>query len=172
MSLTRVVRAKVGTGLVSHLPTFPGASIESILETRQDLADPLAQYRRGVKNLSSTVESEPLSAELGAEVEDMWRDEVVPAVNDLRHDLSMTRLAHDTAVNLGRDTKSILLGGGFFFGVNAVTDLSSLMAAGAAAAPVVGKAVADAYGGLAGDRRAAKRHGLFYLLALEDRLAP
>lgn len=81
-TMTRVVRSRVGTGLVAQLPVFPGASIGTILETRAELSEPLARYRGGVKRLSGTVESAPLSAELGAEVADMWRDEVVPAVND------------------------------------------------------------------------------------------
>jgi len=111
-----------------------------------------------------------LSAGLSAEVEDMWRDEVVPAVNDLRADLSATRLGHDAAVNLGRDSKSILAGGAFIFGVESFTDHSTLLAAGFSAASVTGKAVLDAYKDLAGQRRQAKRHDLFYLLALEEQL--
>jgi len=169
-TMTRVVRSRVGTGLVAQLPAFPGASIEAILETREELSDPLARYRGGVKRLSNSVESEPFSAELGAEVEDMWRDEVVPAVNDLRADLSATRLAHDAAVNLGRDSKSLLAGGAFIFGVESFTDRSPLLAAGLSAASLTSKAVLDAYQGLAGQRRQAKRHDLFYLLALEEHL--
>lgn len=169
-TMTRVVRSRVGTGLVAQLPVFPGASIGAILETRAELSDPLARYRGGVKRLSETVESEPFSAELGGEVEDLWRDEVVPAVHDLRADLSKTRLAHDAAVNLGRDRLSLLGGGAFFFGVESMTNHSSLLAAGASAVPVVGKAVLDAYAGLSEQRRQAKRHDLFYLLALEEEL--
>lgn len=169
-TMTRVVRSRVGTGLVAQLPAFPGASIEAILETREELSAPLARYRGGVNRLSKTVESDPLSAGVSAEVEDMWRDEVVPAVNDLRADLSATRLGHDAAVNLGRDSKSILAGGAFIFGVESFTDHSTLLAAGFSAASVTGKAVLDAYKDLAGQWRQAKRHDLFYLLALEEQL--
>jgi len=48
LTLARAARSQVGTGLVSHLPVFPHASVTSVLEARAELAMPLASYRRGV----------------------------------------------------------------------------------------------------------------------------
>ncbi len=100
----------------------------------------------------------------------MWRDEVQPAIGNLRDDLSRTRLVRDAALNFGTDAKSIVTGGGLFFGVQATTSLEEFTAAGIAAVPVVGQAVASAFKDSAGRREAARRHEFFYLLELDERL--
>jgi hypothetical protein len=170
VTLGRVVRAQVGTGLVSRLPAFPNASVTTILEARAELAEPLLVYRRGVQRLSQSVRSEPFGVELPHEIDDMWRDEVVPAVESLRQDLSRTRLVHDAAVAVGRDVKAAMAGAALFFGIDNFTEIHSVTAGLAAGVPVAAKVATDAYSGGAERRRAAKGHDLFYLLELEGRL--
>lgn len=170
LTLVRAARSQVGTGLVSHLPAFPHSTISSVLEARAELAAPLASYRGGVSRLAGRVRSGAFDPGVGGEVADMWRDEVQPAIGNLRDDLSRTRLVREAAVSLGTDTKSIVTGGGLFFGVQALTSLEEFTAAGIAAAPVVGQAVASAYKESAGRRELARRHEFFYLLELDTRL--
>jgi hypothetical protein len=105
---------------------------------------------------------------LSAEVEDMWRDRSVPST--ICEQTSRPPARSRRGREPRRDSKSILAGGAFIFGVESFTDHSTLLAAGFSAASVTGKAVLDAYKDLAGQRRQAKRHDLFYLLALEEQL--
>ncbi|WP_237768058.1 hypothetical protein [Serinicoccus sp. CNJ-927] len=101
---------------------------------------------------------------------DLWRDVVRPTVDTLREDGSHTRLAHDAALNLGIDVKTLVTGGGIYFGVETLTSISDFAAAGIAAAPVVGKAVTSAIKESAGRRESARQHEFFYLMRLDDSL--
>lgn len=170
LTLSRAARSLVGTGLVSSLPVFPQATIGSILEARDELATPLAAYRGGVARLSGRLRSEPFDPSVESEVEDVWHDEVRPAVEHLREDLSKTRLAWEAATNLGIDVKTLSIGGGLFFGVERLTSVQEFTAAGIAAVPVLARAVASAHKEAADRRVAARRHEFFYLLELERRL--
>jgi hypothetical protein len=170
LTLLRAARSQIGTGLASHLPAFPRATIGSVLEARAELAAPLASYRGGVSRLADRVRSDPFDSGVDGEVADMWRDEVQPAITNLRNDLSRTRLVREAAVNLGTDAKSVVAGGGLFFGIEPFTSLEQFTAAGVAAAPVVGQAVASAYKESAGRRECAQRHEFFYLLELDKRV--
>lgn len=170
LTLSRAARSQVGTGLVASLPTFPSATVSSVLEARDDLAGPLAAYRGGVRQVTEKVRSEPFDPSMKGEVEDLWRDVVRPAVDHLRADLSATRLAREAAVNVGMDVKTLVGGGGIYFGVEAMTSINEFAAAGIAAAPVLGKAVASAIKESSDRREAARRHEFFYLVELDERL--
>lgn len=170
LTLSRAARSRVGTGLVANLPAFPDARITSILEARAELSEPLSAYRRGVAEISEKLHSGPFDPAIASEVDDLWRDDVRPTVDTLRSDLSKTRLARETAVNLGVDVKTVLAGAGLYFGVEHATNLEGLAAAGMGAAPVLGRAVTSALKDSAGRREAAHRHEFFYLLELDLKL--
>jgi hypothetical protein len=170
LALLRAARSRVGTGLVSRLPAFPDASVSSVLEARSELADALSAYRAGVARISGKIRSGPLDVGMDSEVADLWRDEVQPAVNWLRSDLSHTRIAREAALHLGTDAKTALAAASMFFGVETLTEVHHLAAATVASLPVVGKAVSSAYGDSAGRRESARRHEFFYLLQLDQQL--
>lgn len=168
------LRAATGAGLVEHLPAFPEASMDTILDTRSELAEPLIRYRKGVIDLSAKLLSGPLEPALRAEVSDLWRDDVQPTLVSLRNDLSMTRLAKDTAFNLATDAKALVAGFtgvSVFFGVGQVDDLAqwSTTAAATAGGFVTHSAMQSVRDAAAG-REAARTHDLYYLLAANDRL--
>lgn len=169
-TLTRAIRSRIGTGLVAHLPVFPGASISAILEARAELESPLAKYRGGVRRLSESIQSEPFANEVEHEIADMWRDEVVPSVESLRREMSKTRVARDTAARLGENATAAIQATGLFFGVETFTEASRLMAGATAAAPVLSKAVAGAYRDFSERREQVKGSEFFYLLQLGQRL--
>lgn len=170
LTLSRAARSRVGTGLVANLPAFPDARITTILEARAELAEPLSAYRKGVTQISEKLHSGPFDPPIESEVDDIWRDAVRPTVDTLRADLSKTRLAREAAVNLGLDVKTLLTGAGLFFGVQSLTDVEELAAAGLSATPVLGRAVASAVKESVGRREAARRHEFFYLLELDRML--
>lgn len=168
------LRAETGTGLVERLSAFPEASMDAILQTRSELAEPLIRYRRGVTDLSAKLISGPLDRALMAEVDDLWRDEVQPTLVSLRRDLSATRLAKDTAANLATDPKALVSGGagvGVFFGVGSMEHLTQWSTAAATtAAGLVVHSVTDSVRAAAASREAARTHDLYYLLATNDQL--
>lgn len=170
LTLTRAARSRVGVGLVESLPAFPNATVTSILEVRHDLAAPLAAYRGGVSRISDRLRAGPFDRALSSEVDDIWRDEVAPAVENLRNDLSKTRLMREALHSVPTDAAAMAVGTGLFFGVQSMDRFDDLVAAGFGATPVLGRAVMSAVKDAAGRREAARRHEFFYLLELNERL--
>lgn len=168
------LRAATGAGLVARLPAFPDAPIESILETRSELSEPLARYRVGVRSISDRLASDPLEPALMIELDDLWRDEVQPTLGALRRDLSLTRLVRDAALNLATDPKTVALGAAgltVVFGLGPASDLTDwatghVGAGGALVAGALGAAAREA----ANRHSKAKTHDLYYLLAAADQL--
>lgn len=168
-------RAATGAGLIAHLPAFPDSPMETVLEARTELGEPLLRYRKGVADLSAKLTSGPLERALAAEVTDLWHDEVQPTLADLERDLSHTRLARSAVSNLVTDAKAVLAGvagvGGLVFGVGSVSELAAwATAGGAAAGGYAVKATADAARQAVESRENARTHDLYYLLAANDRL--
>lgn len=123
-----------------------------------------------VARISGKIRSGPLEEGMDSEVTDVWRDEVQPTVNRLRAELSRTRILREAAVHLGTDATTALAAASMFFGVETFTEVHQLAAATATSLPVLGKAVASAYGDSAGRRESARRHEFYYLLELDQRL--
>ena len=166
-------RAITGTGLIEHLPAFSESGIESIIDTREELAEPLVRYRKSIVGFSEKLHSGPLDAALRAEVEDLWRDNVQPTLAELRHDLSSTKLVKDVSLSLLADAKAVVSGAvglGVYFGVGAMADLPQLGALGSLAALPVAQSAAQAARQPLRDRADARRHGLYYLLAANKQL--
>lgn len=170
LTMSRATRSQVGTGLVARLPAFPNASVASILEARSELSEPLARYRAGVTGVGARIRSATFEPGVDAEVTDIWRDEVQPAVRQLERDLSRTRLVRETTRNTVGNAMPLLGGGSLFVGMQTYTNLHSLAAACVAATPIVGPAVVAALRESEHRRRNARQHELFYLLELDRRL--
>lgn len=167
-------KAIAATGFIDRLPAFPGSSIESIFEARDELADLLHGYRRGVANLAGKLESGLAEASLRAEVNDLWHDEVQPSLTNLRKGLSRTRLAADAALQFLTDPKAVaaaIAGPAVYFGVNAIDELAGLSTSAiAASAPLAVSAAARAAQDGVKKVRDARTHDLYYLLALDRQL--
>lgn len=92
----RAKKATTGTGFIERLPAFPDASMESVLEARDELADARGTYRATVGRFSARLTSDALDASLPHEIDEMWMDEVRPAVDTLRSTAVATRAANET----------------------------------------------------------------------------
>lgn len=170
-------RAHMGTGLISHLPAFPDASMETILQVRQDLAAPLRRYRQTVSTLSKKLAADPVDTiAVRSEIEELWRDEVQPSLSNLTDDLKSSQLGKSFLDEVLWDTKTwqgvTAAATGHFiqFGVSPWAEMiqpaammggSTLLAAAARSALKESKE----------KHSAAKHHGLYYLVAINDRLA-
>ena len=169
----RSKRAAVGAGFVSHLPTFPSAPMDHVLEARDELADSRADYRRCVRELSEKLVSSALDESLDTDIAEYWHDALLPAMNNLRTGLQGTRLVRGTARRLIGDWAAALKSGGagaaITVGLLAPHDLRSaaVSGAGVAAAYVIGTAIQQAQ-----DQQAEpKARELVYLNGIERSLS-
>jgi len=169
-------RATLGAGLTTRLPAFPDASMTAIIDARTELSAPLSRYRRAVGDMSERLAAGPVdNPELATEIEDLWRDDVQPALQSLASDLSATALAQNLVGQLPTDGRAwgglAALGVSYMqVGVGALTELTQ-PAALVAGASLAGTALGDAVKATVSKRKDARSHDLYYLLALNDHLA-
>lgn len=159
-----------GTGLVERLPAFPDTTMSAVLQAREELRDPLYSYRGAVAELAQKLEATPFGSDVAVELDDMWRASVLPAIQQLRRDLAVSRLATDAALATGSDVKSYISGAVAAALSMGVADLGPLPAAvlGGAVVGVQGLISAAQIG--AANRDLARREQLFYLYELDRRL--
>ena len=138
LAMDHAARVSTGTGLIVRLPAFPDAPMAEIIRTRNELFEPLLGYRGAVRRLAAQAQTSPLDPAHAVELDDLWRDHVVPELARLRADLSGTRIASNAALALGTDVKTLtsgVIGPAVAMGIASITDLSNLAALGVGAAP-------------------------------------
>jgi hypothetical protein len=85
-SSTTVGRAKqvgLASNLFSRLPLFDGASVEEIIDIRNELDKPLKRFRAAIIDFSHEVEGAPWEKEFPEEVEQIMRRRIEPAILDI-----------------------------------------------------------------------------------------
>lgn len=169
--------AAVGSGFVTRLPAFTAAPIDELLDLRADLADPLSRYRRAVSVMAGKLAYRAFDEESAVEIEDIWRNEVDPALRDLREGFAEHGLVRELSRTLLLDLKTYVsgaAGAGLWVAMEDLTSLSGVIravGAGAPAAAVAAQSVAASGYRRHDARRQLEKHELFYLYEVENRLA-
>lgn len=176
LTLKHAGEAAVGSGLVSRLPAFTAAPIDELLDLRGDLVAPLSRYRRAVSKMAEKLAYRAFDDESAVEIDDLWRDEVDPALHDLREGLGEHGLVREVAKQMGLDLKtyvSALIGPGLWVGLDTYTSIQGVVSAAVGMAPVAaatGQAAINAHALRREQRAALEKHELFYLYEVERRL--
>ncbi|MFC7619381.1 hypothetical protein [Microlunatus sp. GCM10028923] len=173
-SVANAGEAALGTGFLSRLPTFPTAPMAQILEVKDGLAEPLGRYRRKVTDLRSHLLTGPFDQHIDAEINNVWRTEVEPAVAEIRLAIADHALGKELIRAAGADVKqfaqgSLLTGGLAILTANAF-DLTAAVTASigvgsAAAAATVNALMQRKKGGAQ-----ARANDLYYLHAVDQGL--
>lgn len=167
--------AAVGTGLITKLPAFPQVPLSELLDLRGDLDEPLARYRRASNTLGQGLSLDAFDPESAAEVDDLWRFSVLPAIEDLREELAHHSLVREVARSATTDIKTLitgLSGSAVYVGLKDVVDLD-VWAIAAAAAITGGTGIHHLVKGAIereSTHRRIKKNDLFYLVALDQRI--
>jgi hypothetical protein len=122
--VNRATKAAAGTGLLERLPTFPDAPMDEILEVREALADGRSRYRVAVKHLATELSSTALDEALPSEIDEVWHDEVAPALHSMGETVRLSRLAWGAAKRLATDYKSVVTGGSLIVAIESLAQLS------------------------------------------------
>jgi hypothetical protein len=163
----KCAQSMIASGFMGRLPTFPGATVDEVIDIRTELAPALTQFRSKMVTVSKTFNSGPWEMDFEDEVHDAWVEEVAPAVENI-----------DASV---RDNSSLLA---IAAGISGAANLAfpGLVIAGAGLAGHLG-AVAATGGVLAGvapllqalhdredARREARMQPFYFLYSLDQRL--
>jgi hypothetical protein len=173
LTLRHSGEAAVGTGLIARLPAFPQAPIDELLHLRGDLEGPLTRYRAKVSQLASTLATLSLDPEYAAEVDDLWRNDVAPALLELQEGFAEHGLVREIARAAGKDLKtfiSALTGAGIAIGLDKLTAVNEWIAVSAGVAAPAAQLMAAAAMSARDERRKLERHELFFLYDANRRL--
>jgi hypothetical protein len=168
LSLART--AAVGAGFVARLPAFEEAPMDELLDLRGEMTDPLTRYRGAVAAFAQQV-PEVMGSDLEAEVDQLWEQEALPALLEIKERLRDHTMVRELAAHARQDVGTyLLMGGGVFIGLTAAGALgqvaTSVLSAGPAAATLVARANLSAEHA----RHEVERYDLFYLHATGERL--
>lgn len=163
-------QAGLAEGLFGYLPTFPQATVEQILELREEIRAPRIRFREAVSSLSRGFSSESFDEDFGAEVQDAWVEKVAPTLLEIEETLTESRLRRLIAPAF--TTNEAVAGGLLGVAATAVADPGNMLAAVAglnvgAAATATAKAIWDGVS----KRREAHQNGFYLLHQTNDALA-
>lgn len=173
-SIRNASDAALGTGILARLPAFPSAPLDEIVDLRNDLHEPLIRYRRKVSHLRGELQTGPFDQHIEAEVDSVWRNEIDPAIVEIRQAMAdhglVREILRSISGNLGDFVTGIGLPAGLtVFSANMLdlnTALSTGLTGAAAAAPTIAKAVNSRQAG----RAEARAHDLYYLYEVNRKL--
>ena len=169
------MEATLGTGILSRLPAFTAAPFDEVMDLRQDLEEPLGRYRRKVSHLRGDMQTEPFDQHIQAEVDAVWRNEVDPAIAEIRlamADHSLVReLLKSAGANLSDFAKGVAMPAGLtVFSAN-MLDVGTAVATGLAGVAAVAPTVTGALLKRQEGRASARTHDLYYLYEVNRRLS-
>jgi hypothetical protein len=79
----RSAEATGAAAFMSRLPSFPDASIDELLDIRQELSGPVTRFRSAMVTLAREFTAASWEPEFGGELHDAWVGTVAPAVLDI-----------------------------------------------------------------------------------------
>lgn len=155
-------------GLMSHLPNLDDVAVSDIVRIRTKLRDPLTRFRSAVARMSKHFSGEIYDESMLAEVRAAWREDVEPALLEVREglrDAGMLRTFRSVAMEApGRLAAEA--GGAFYIGHATTGSLSEQLVAALAAGVPIGDAALRAVHRSIEKSKAAKRNDFYFLHAV------
>ena len=162
-------RAGLADSLFGYLPTFPQATVEQVLELREDITASRIRFREAISTLSEEFTSESFDEDFSAEVQDAWVEHVAPALLDIEVAIAESHVRRTIARAF--TTNETVAGGLLGVAATAVADPGSALAAIGGIAGASGAASAKAFWDGVAKRREAQKNGFFLLHQTNETLA-
>lgn len=159
--------AALGTGILARLPAFPSVPLDEIVDLRNDLTEPLIRYRRKVSHLRGELQTGPFDQHIEAEIDSVWRNEIDPAIVEIREAMAghglIREVLRSAGGNLGDFVKGVGLPAGLTVFSADMLDLNTALSKGLAGAAATAPTVAKAVLSRQAVRAKARTHDLYYL---------
>lgn len=155
--------------LMGFLPAFPHLPIDEVLGLRDEIKGPVVRFRGEVATIAKAFESRAIDEDFDIEVEDAWRMTVAPALEDIREALAEHGLLKEAASVVSGDFRKLLIeaGGVFVAAHGPVVNISSIVAALAAASLPTADVAMKAARGSRHAKQAARRSAFYFLHYLD-----
>lgn len=173
-SLSNATEAVLGAGFIARLPAFTDPPVDEIIDLRRDLDETLGRYRRRVSELRGEIQTGPFDEHVEAEVDSVFRNEVIPAITAIRLAMADHSLVRELLRTLGFTLTDFAKGVATPAAVGLISanvlDLGNAVASGLTGAAAVGQTVATATLARNQGKASAEAHDLYYLYEVERRL--
>jgi hypothetical protein len=130
----RSAQAMSAAAFMARLPTFPGATVDEVLDIREELAAPLVQFRGALVQVSNAFVSEAWEAAFADEIQDAWVGSVAPAIAHIDASVRENRSLLTKAAGLAGLAHTSLPGLGVVAAGLAAHDAPAALAGGALSA--------------------------------------
>jgi hypothetical protein len=154
---------------MEKLPSFPSASVQEVLEIRNELQKPLTNFRAAVAEMERILQSAAYETDFPAEVEDLYLEKVAPALQEIGELVRQNSYLRELMRAAVGDAKSMLTAV-LTVGVAALAGIPDLVAAALAAGIPTGAAALRANSATGEAQRDIEAHHLFFLYKTEELL--
>ncbi len=79
----KIIHAGLSDNLIQRLPSFDSASVNTIIDIRKELNDPLLRFRSKVQSYSESIQAVPWNDDFENECSLLYYQEVVPAILEI-----------------------------------------------------------------------------------------
>jgi hypothetical protein len=168
--MSRGAEVTAATGFMNFLPYFPDLPMDEALDLRKELAKPLGSFRAAVARLSRQFDARPVDEHFDIEVEDAWREQVAPALTEIRESLAEHGLLREARSVVEGDAKTLLGEAGGVLAISSfdIISLSGLLTAGIAAGVPLASVAGKALKGRREARQQTRRNAFYFLHRLSD----
>jgi hypothetical protein len=167
---SRNTQATTAERFLSRLPTFPLATMDEIVDIRDDLRRPLTAFRSEMVKLSVVLRSTPLEADFDEAAQNAWVEHVEPALDELgeltRERNLLRTYGFELATGAAGASAGLVVGLAIHQPLDAAMLTSTVSAAAAASTAIV-------RGSIGRERKAAalNAHPYYFLHQTEARLS-
>jgi hypothetical protein len=170
MSLRHGRQASTAAQLMEKLPSFPAASLAEVLDIREELRGPLTRFRAAVAEMERLLQSAAHEQDFAAEVEDLYREKVAPALQEIAELVEQNSYLHQLMRAVAANPKSALTAVRTM-GVAGAAGIPDLAAAALGPAIPLGEAAVRASLASREGHREIEGHHLFFLYKTEELLS-
>lgn len=159
--------------LIAGIDAFPSAAMDDLIDVRQQLARPLTRFRAALAKVTAEFESAAWEDDFEREVEDLYRQEVAPALLDVEEALGELG-ARPTLLRLASSKESVAaVAAGLGVAAASAVGYADLPAIvyGMPGAPLLLAAGADEARHRRDARRSAAQNSFYFLYAANRQLA-
>jgi hypothetical protein len=140
----RARQMMTAASFMGRLPTFPDATVDELLDIREELTGPITRFRGAMVTMGRTFTADAWEPDFGDQVHDAWVETVQPAVLDIeeavRQDKSLRTRAAGLAGGLNTSVPGLMVVGA---GILDHASDTSLAGAGLSIAAPVLQAIRD-----------------------------
>jgi hypothetical protein len=152
--------------LFGQLPGFPRATVDELVDIREELDGPLRRFRVALAGISEELNETRTTDEFRAEARHLWTIEVSPALQEIEDATRSNTYLYQLTEHLLAKPDGLVAAGGLLVGGMAGPDVPQLVTSAAATALPAARALWEHQKG----SLEIRRNKFYFLYALQDRL--